>query len=572
MLICDPIAEAGLELLGQYADVDIKTGLSPERLLEIVADYEALVVRSATIVTRAVIEHGLNLKVIGRAGSGLDNIDVQSARERGIEVVNSPDANTVAVAEHTMGLLLSLARRLPRADLSLKEGRWEKKELMGTGLAGKTLGIVGFGRIGREVAIRAEPFGMKLLVNQRRPTPELGLAARVELVDMEELLQRSDFVSLHVHLSPETKNLIGATELGLMKPTAYLINTARGEIVDEAALLAALNDGRIAGAALDVFAQEPATESALAQHPRVIATPHIGASTEDAQIAAAITVAEKIIDLLQDVEVETILPLRVVPLERVVCHESVDPKRVSKLATQIEADGVLRSPPLVIAINDQYLVLDGASRTSALKLLGFQHIIVQLTSVDSGLELRAWNHIIQDVEGERLIQLLDELPHINLAPVGPDKAAETMFAYGGLCYLKCVDGRAFVVYAASDMNRFDALNQFTEAYISNSHVDRTLNDDFISLQHEYRAMTALVAFPEYSVSQVIQATQGRFFPAGITRFIVPGRVLNLNADLATLKSELSLREKNRWLHELLLQKQSLGQIRYYAEPVYILDE
>jgi phosphoglycerate dehydrogenase-like enzyme len=572
VLICDPIDEIGLEILAEIADVDVKGGLTTEELLAIVPNYEAIVVRSATNVTKTVIEHGLNLKVIGRAGSGLDNIDVASARQQGVQVINSPDANTLAVAEHTMALLLSLARRLPRADLSLKEGRWDKHHLTGTGLANKTLGIVGFGRIGREVANRAQAFNMKLLVNQRRPTPELIMAAEIELADLDELLSRSDFVTLHVPLSPETRNMIGADQLTRMKPTAYLINTARGGIVDEGALLKALDEGQIAGAALDVFAREPATDSTLAQHERVIATPHIGASTEDARRAAAITVAEKIVNILQAVEVETILPLRVVDLDRVVCHENIDPKRVIRLAERIDAEGILRSPPVVIEIEDKYMVLDGASRTTALKKLGFQHIIVQITSLEDGLKLHAWNHVLCEVEVGELLELLAESPHVIPKAEDADKAAEVMFAYGGLCYLQTIDGRAFVVYAAPGVNRFDALNEFTEAYISISQVERTLSDDVITLQHEHQKMAALVVYPEYSVVQVIQATQGRFFPAGITRFIIPGRVLRLNADLDVLKSDLSLGEKNRWLHELLLEKQAQGTIRYYQEPVYLLDD
>lgn len=299
ILICDPIAEDGLALLRQCADVDVNTKLSPAALLETIAAYDGIVTRSATQVTREVIAHAINLKIIGRAGAGLDNIDVTAARERSIQVVNSPDANTLAVAEHTLGLLLALARRLPWADWSLKAGRWEKSKLVGTGLAGKTLGIVGFGRIGRQVAQRAQAFRMKILVNQRRATPELDLAANVTAVDLLDLLHAADFVTLHTPLTPETKNMLGAAQFRLMKPTAYLINTARGDLIDEPALLDALDSGQIAGAALDVFASEPAIDNALAKHERVIATPHIGASTADAQQAAAIAVAEQIVAFLQ---------------------------------------------------------------------------------------------------------------------------------------------------------------------------------------------------------------------------------------------------------------------------------
>lgn len=574
LIICDPIADVGVAMLREQMDVDVKTNLSREALLATIPNYDAIIVRSATQVDAEVIEHGLKLKIIARAGAGLDNIDVAFAQEQGIVVVNAPDANTVAVAEHTMGLLLSLARRLPRADLSLKEGKWEKKALVGTGLKGKTLGIVGFGRIGREVATRAQAFGMKILVNQKRKTPE-ALLENVTSVDLHALLQASDFVTLHVPLKPETEKMIGAAELAQMRPTAYLINTARGDVIDEEALLHALNAGQIAGAALDVFVQEPAPNSALVQHERVIATPHIAASTEDARQAAAVSVAEQIIDFFQEVAVDTVLPLRVVPMDRVVPHEHVDRKRVNRLAQRLQQDGRLSNPPIVTETEDgRYMVLDGATRTAAMKQLQFPHAIVQVAPVNEGLGLRTWYHLIQGMSTQALIDLVEKLPAVSLQPTTAEKADDAMFEYGALCYLHLADGRVFLVHAAPGANRLDALNELTAAYIEAGHVERTLNGNMISLKSDYPDVTAVVIFPEYTVTQVMQATlnSGRFFPAGITRFIIPGRVLRLNAELDVLRSDKSLREKNRWLHNLLLEKQNRGDIRYYAEPVYLLDE
>jgi phosphoglycerate dehydrogenase-like enzyme len=574
VLICDKIADVGVQMLRDRADVEIQTGLTAAELMSIVPDYDAIVVRSATNVTAEVIERALNLKIIARAGSGLDNIDVVAAREREIAVVNSPDANTLSVAEYTMGLLLSLARSLPRADLSLKEGKWDKSALLGKGLSGRTLGIVGFGRIGREVAVRAQAFGMKILVNQRRPTPELNLVAGVETVDLHELLERSDFVTLHVPITDETRGMLGPEELKRMKRTAYLINTARGGVIDEPALLNALDDGQIAGAALDVFLQEPAIDSALAQHDRVIATPHIAASTEDAQYAAAVAVAEQLLDFFEEVEVETVLPLRVVATELVVLHEHIDPKRVARLAGRLERDGILQNPPVVTRVDNRYMVLDGATRTAAIKQLGIEHIIVQVISSEEELGLRTWFHVIQQIDVNQLVRLLDDLPDVSLEVVEADKATELMFEYGGLCYMQAADGRVFLVHAAPGVNRLDALNNLTNLYIDAAYVERTLSSDIYSLQYEFPEMAALVVFPEYTVTQVMQATtsSGRFFPAGITRFLIPGRVLRLNADLGYLRSENSLQEKNRWLHEILKEKQLKGGIRYYAEPVFLLDE
>lgn len=576
ILICDAIHPAGVHLLQEVADVDIKTGLSAGELCTAVPAYDGLIVRSATQITAEVIKHGLNLKIIGRAGSGLDNIDVEAARAANVAVVNCPDANTLAVAEHTLALLLALARRLPQATGSMKAGKWEKSSLLGEGLAGKTLGIIGFGRIGRQVALRAFAFGMKILVNQRQSTPELQMEPAVTAVDLHDLLQQADFVTLHVPFKPETQNLIGAAELALMKPTAYLVNTARGGVVDEAALLAALADGRLAGAALDVFAQEPAPNPALVQHEKVIATPHIAASTASAQEAASVAVAEQIIEFFQQVEVETVLPLRVVPMDKVFAHENVDAKRVNRLAKRLDEEGRLGNPPIVTAVGDgRYMVLDGATRSAAMAQLSFPHAIVQVINSEDGLGLKTWYHTIRQIREEDLLELLTALPLIQLELIAPTEAAKAMFEYGGLCYLHTASDRAYLVQPAPGANRLDALNQLTETYIEAAHVDRTLNSNIISLKSELEGFTAVVIFPEYTVPQVIQTTleSGRLFPAGITRFIIPGRVLRLNADLSVLRSkEMSLREKNRWLHEQLLHRQAKGGIRRYEEPVVLLDE
>lgn len=573
VLICDSIAGIGIDMLRDYADVEIKTGLKPDELLSEIGEYEAVVTRSATKITAEVIEHGLRLKVIGRAGAGLDNIDVVAAQNREIKVVNCPDANTLAVAEHTMALLLALARGLPRADMSLKKGQWEKSKFMGTGLSGKTLGIVGFGRIGREVAARAQAFGMKVIVNQRRPTPELNLEAGVESVDLLELLKASDFVTLHVPSRAETKNLIGAEQLALMKPDAYLINTARGSVVDETALLQALDEERIAGAALDVFVEEPAINNALAQHERVIATPHIAASTEDAQRAAAITVAEKIIELIREVRSENLLGLQIVPLDKVFPHEQVDQRRVEKLVRRLEIEGRLSNPPVVAQAGDRYVVLDGATRTAALKELGYPHVIVQVVQAKDQLGLHTWLHAIRQVRPVQLIKRLKDLPEIALVETSRNKVLDDMAEYGGLCYLQTADGKVFLIQRTSGVNRLDALNRLTETYIRAYRVSRTLNGDMLSLHHEIPDLAALVVFPEYTVDQVLQIAQaGRVLPAGITRFIIPGRVLRLNAQLRHLKSDQPLSEKNEWLHQLLVDKLDKNKIRYYQEPVYLLDE
>jgi D-3-phosphoglycerate dehydrogenase len=227
------------------------------------------------------------LRVIGRAGVGVDNIDLSAAKELGVTVVNSPASTTVAVAEHTLGLMLSLARGIPQADRSMHQGQWPKGKMAGSELFGKTLGIIGFGRIGSAVAERAHAFGMRILACDPYIRACQEKQAGVTLVDLAPLLQDSDFVSLHVPLKPDTYRLISTDELGRMKPSAYLINTARGDVLDEVALLSALEAGRLAGAALDVFSHEPPGAGSIAQHPKVICTPHLGAQTREAQLRAA---------------------------------------------------------------------------------------------------------------------------------------------------------------------------------------------------------------------------------------------------------------------------------------------
>jgi len=293
VLICDPLAESAVARLREAGlEVVEKTGMSPEELAEELAKgYDAIVVRSATKVRKPAIDAAKGLKLIVRAGVGLDNIDVRYAREKGIEVRNTPRASTDSVAELALAHMLALARSLPQATISLREGKWEKKIFKGIELAGKTLGVVGIGRIGQAVARRALCLGMRVIAFdkfvQESPIPE------VEMVSMDELLSRADFVTLHVPADPAGP-VIGKDEIAKMKDGAYLINCARGGVVDEAALLSALNSGKLAGAGLDVFEEEPPKNMELLRHPKVSLTPHIGAQTKEAQAR----VGDEVVDIL----------------------------------------------------------------------------------------------------------------------------------------------------------------------------------------------------------------------------------------------------------------------------------
>ncbi len=298
ILVTEPLADEGLETLRTGAQVTLATGLSAAELLEKVRTVDGLLVRSKTKVTAALIAAAPRLKVIGRVGTGVDNIDLTAATHRGVVVVNAPYGNTVSVAEHSLALLLALARHLPQADSSMRGGRWEKTSLEGTQIRGKVLGLVGLGRVGVAVARRALGFEMKVLAHDAFVTPERAAQMGVTWVPLDELLAASDFVSLHLPDTEQTRGLIGDQALARMKPGAYLINCARGSLVDESALIRALDSGQLAGAGLDVFSREPLPDCALLHHPRVILTPHLAGSTAEAQRDSAVEVARQVLAVL----------------------------------------------------------------------------------------------------------------------------------------------------------------------------------------------------------------------------------------------------------------------------------
>lgn len=300
VLVCDPIADDGIEALRRFgAEVDVRTGLTPDELKATVDSYDALIVRSETKITSDVIEAAANLQVIGRAGIGVDNIDIEAATNKGIVVVNAPTGNIISAAEHTIALMLALARHIPDANASLKAGRWERGRFQGLEVRGKTLGIVGLGQVGSEVARRGRGLEMRVIAHDPFVPEERARGLGVEIVSFEELLRQADFLTVHTTLTEGTRHLIGDAELREMKPTARIINTARGGIVDETALAAALAEGRLAGAALDVFETEPLTRHPLFEQEKVLVTPHLGASTAEAQERVSQDVAEQVIAVLQ---------------------------------------------------------------------------------------------------------------------------------------------------------------------------------------------------------------------------------------------------------------------------------
>jgi len=295
VLVAEKIADSGVDRLrGEGHDVDVLTDLSREQLLEQIGTYDALIVRSATKADAELIERGANLKVIGRAGVGVDNVDVDAATRSGIVVVNAPQANILSNAEHTMGMILSLARNIPQANASLKGGAWDRGKFTGVELHGKTLAILGLGRVGTLVAQRAMAFGMHVIARDPYVSKQRASQMGVELVSLDEALQQADFLCVLVVKTPETVGMIGAEQLALMKPTARLINTGRGGVVDEQAVADAIVAGKLGGAAIDVFAEEPTTSSPLFGLDGVVVTPHLGASTHEAQDKAGETIAEQV--------------------------------------------------------------------------------------------------------------------------------------------------------------------------------------------------------------------------------------------------------------------------------------
>jgi D-3-phosphoglycerate dehydrogenase len=298
ILIADGLEENGQAILRSSASVEDRTGISPDELLEIVNEYDALLVRSRTKVTHQVFEAATQLKVVGRVGVGVDSIDLEAAKAHGVTVVNAPTSTSLAVAELTLGLMLAMAREIPRADSGMKNGEWLKKQLKGTELFGKTLGIIGMGRIGAEVGKRASAFDMTVLgYDPLIPADEITRRG-AEPVSLDDLYARSDYISLHLPLTDETRSMLDEQAFGRMKRGVRVVCAARGGIIDEAALLSALESGQVAGAALDVYASEPPGASELVKHPRVIATPHVGAQTAEAQARAAEDIAAEVLAAL----------------------------------------------------------------------------------------------------------------------------------------------------------------------------------------------------------------------------------------------------------------------------------
>lgn len=317
VLVADPLSDEGLAVLRQgELEVDVRIGLSETELVDVIGDYDGLIVRSATRVTARVIEAARKLKVIGRAGVGVDNIDVDAATRRGIVVINAPEGNTLATAEHTIALMMALVRWIPPAHMSVvRDRRWERQRFIGMQIDGKTLGVIGLGRVGSQVARRAQALGMTVIAYDPYISPERSRDLRVELASVDDICRRADIITVHTPLTPATQGIIGPKQFELMKPGVRIINCARGGIIDEDALYGALESGKVAGAALDVFENEPPWGSPLLESDKVIVTPHLGASTVESQINVAVDVAAEIVQALRGEPVRHPVNMPVLPPE-----------------------------------------------------------------------------------------------------------------------------------------------------------------------------------------------------------------------------------------------------------------
>lgn len=563
VLVTDQLDQAALGVLQAVAEVDLLPDPTNEELTQRIRTYDALVIGPQRRIGGDVIKYGYQLQLIGAPTSHLDNIDVSAARAMGIQIVNVPGGNAVTIAEHTLARLLMLAGQFG-------DGR----------LAGKTLGLIGFGRVGQQVARRARAFDMRILVNQPRLTPELALDVGAVDTDLVDLLRESAFVSLHVPFKAETDAIIGAQELALMQPGAFLINTGHTELVDETALLAALEHGQLAGASLPDLPHGRVMPSpdalALRKHARVLVAPHITTILKEQQPNLAFAMAEEMAGLLGRPRLSESLSLELVPVEQVTPHEHIDDKRVARLMDRLEEDGRLVNPPLTTYWKGHYVILDGATRFTSFQRLGYKYLIVQVVDPSqSGFELHTWYHAISHAQRPftDLRALLQQIEGLELSPLDTHALPAVFSDKHTICYFLDRDGQAILARLAPGADRLQVMNALVDTYNAWGSVERTLLTDVLRLLAQFPDMQAVAVYPQFTPEEVFDAaSQGEFLPAGLTRFVIPGRILRLNADLARLKQDEPLSAKRAWFSQFLADKLARSRLRYYQEPVVLLDE
>ena len=568
ILVCAPLATSALEMLSDAGEVEIDYDIDEEGLISKIGTYHALVANPNQRINSHIIKYGYNLKAIGTLDTNLDKIDVSQARALGIEICYAPDSRSVTLAEHTIGRLLSIADQFSDGSL-----------------AGKTLGIIGFGLVGRQVAQRAAAFDLRILVNQPRLTPELVLDSGVIVADFVDLLQQSDFISLHVPFTEETEAIIGEKELAQMKSSAFLINMGHTDLVDEGALFHALDTGKLAGAAISalppLIENPPAVANALRRHDRIIVEPHVSSVLAFQQRDSSLQITRQIVAALSRRRTSEALDLEIVPIDQIVPHEHIDMKRVSKLVERLEEDGRLVNPPITTYWKDRYVILDGATRYSALRQLKYPYGIVQVVDKDqAGFQLHTWYHAIsaehhlgKEATFDALIDVLRTVPGLHLSPINPDEAQGALLKPNSLCYFIEREGRMLLAESLTGATKLAVMNGIVDTYNAWGAVERTLLTDIDRLLAQFPYLVAVAVYPQFQPEDVFDAAaEGNFLPAGLTRFVIPGRILRLNADLARLKRDEPLVDKRAWFNEFLASKMSRSRFRAYQEPVVLLDE
>ncbi len=429
ILVSDPLSDRGIEILRREPgfEVEIKTGLKEPELAKILPDFDVLLVRSATKVTASLLERADRLKLIGRAGIGIDNVDVAAASKKGVVVMNTPTGNAVTAAEHALALLLSLARRIPQADASLKRGKWEKQKFVGTEVAGKTIGIVGLGNIGRIVADRARGLNMRVLAYDPVLSPERAVQLGVELGRLDQIWRESDFITLHTPLTPETRGMIDDAVLDQCRTGVLIVNAARGGLIDEAALERALKSGKVGGAALDVFEKEPPGDHPLLKLDNVIATPHLGASTEEAQERVAVEIAQQTVAFLRDGVIQNAVNYPSLSRDRL---EKLAPyldlaTRLGSLLAQIDR---VQAAEVVVECAGEVAEL-GATPITQSALAGFlrKFLDVPVNAVSAPTIARDRGIAVQQIRSSQARDFANTVKVIVRGPGGSKEAVGTLF-------------------------------------------------------------------------------------------------------------------------------------------------
>jgi L-serine kinase (ATP) / ParB family transcriptional regulator, heme-responsive regulator len=558
VLITVPFHKAGLQLLASQAAIDYRPKMPTSDVQEIICNYQAWIAAGESHGVANIIAGVNQLKVVGISGRIPHNIDVDEARKRGIEIVRVFDRFTLAGAEQAMRLILTLAH---------DDG--------GDGLAGKGLGIISIGNVWTEVARRAWAFSMNVFVHKpdlKMANLRLGYGTRSST--LERMFRKADYICLVPPRGGGGLPLITINELNLCRPTSYLINIGDPSSVDLPALRDALDARKLAGAGL---ALPPNWEGEwpIAPHPRIRVIHMQETHRDDKERERALALAEKVIDKLRRPNSGTSeLSLRVVATEDVQPHEFFNPDRVDRLAKFLQTADYLAHPPVVVEWEKKYVVLDGATRTQAFRKLGYPSIVVQVVSPQDGnLELRAWHHAVTGIESETLMECLSKNDSYYLKEVDPGDMQQQLDLGDAVAAVDIPDGDNYLVCPREEIDSIDAMNALVADYTKIGRIVRTLHTNSAIVQEDEEDIAGLVIFPNLTLASVLRAASiGQLLPAGITRFVIPGRVLRIVADMDVLRSDRTISEKNDYLKDLIDSRMANKRVRYYQEPVLLLDD